>query len=284
MNKIISCTDGSIYAPSIYDHSAWVAKRTGAKIHVMHMLDPNLSKHNQADLSGNFGLDAGDDLLDEMVQFEETKNRIARERGKAILQAARKHLEDLEITEVKTEQQIGSLIETVAKLEKNADLVVIGKRGESADFATGHLGSNLERIIRASANPVLVAARSFKPINAFALAYDGGPSTEKALHFALQQPLLKGLTCHLIRAGNLDDKAKWYLEEAAEKLRQAGYSVHVRAIPGEPEKAIAETIKKEKIQLLVMGAYGHSRIRQFIVGSTTTAMIRSCLVPVLMFR
>lgn len=284
MPKIISCTDGSLYAESLYEHSAWAAQRTGASIHVLHMLEPNLSKHDQADYSSNFGLDAGDDLLAEMVEFEETKNRIAREKGKAILQKAQQHLSDLGVEEVKTEQQIGSLVETVAKMEKSADLVVVGKRGEAADFASGHLGSNLERVIRASVNPVLVASRKFKPIEAFALAYDGGPSIEKAIDYALREPLLKGLTCHLIRAGQIDDKAKWYLEETAEKLRQAGYTLHVRALPGEPEKVIAETLEKENIQLLVMGAYGHSRIRQFFVGSTTTAMIRSCLVPVLMFR
>jgi hypothetical protein len=31
-----------------------------------------------------------------------------------------------------------------------------------------------------------------------------------------------------------------------------------------------------------MGAYGHSRIRSFVIGSTTTEMVRSCKVPVLM--
>jgi len=34
----------------------------------------------------------------------------------------------------------------------------------------------------------------------------------------------------------------------------------------------------------VMGAYGHSRVRQFILGSTTTTLIRTCTVPVLLFR
>jgi len=33
-----------------------------------------------------------------------------------------------------------------------------------------------------------------------------------------------------------------------------------------------------------MGAYGHSPIRQFILGSTTTTMVRTCQIPVLMFR
>ncbi len=36
--------------------------------------------------------------------------------------------------------------------------------------------------------------------------------------------------------------------------------------------------------LLVMGAYGHSRVRQFILGSTTTHLIRTCHVPVMLFR
>ena len=40
----------------------------------------------------------------------------------------------------------------------------------------------------------------------------------------------------------------------------------------------------EKIGLLVMGAYGHSRIRQFLVGSTTTSMIRSTTTPLLLLR
>jgi nucleotide-binding universal stress UspA family protein len=38
------------------------------------------------------------------------------------------------------------------------------------------------------------------------------------------------------------------------------------------------------VDLLVMGAYGHGRIRSLVVGSTTTAMVRRCKIPVLMFR
>ncbi len=32
------------------------------------------------------------------------------------------------------------------------------------------------------------------------------------------------------------------------------------------------------------GAYGHSRIRNLIIGSTTTEMIRSCKIPIVLFR
>ncbi len=49
-------------------------------------------------------------------------------------------------------------------------------------------------------------------------------------------------------------------------------------------ECIAAVPKDNSIDLLVMGAYGHSPVRQFILGSTTTTMERTCHVPVLMFR
>ncbi|WP_372628034.1 universal stress protein, partial [Arsukibacterium sp.] len=42
--------------------------------------------------------------------------------------------------------------------------------------------------------------------------------------------------------------------------------------------------QEHHIDLMVMGAYGHSRIRQFIVGSTTTAMISKAKCSLLILR
>ncbi len=72
---------------------------------------------------------------------------------------------------------------------------------------------------------------------------------------------------------------------ARERLEQGGYTVHTDIVAGEPEQVICSTVRAEEgATLLVIGAYGHSRVRQFIVGSTTTTMVRTCHVPVLMFR
>lgn len=284
MKKILTCTDGSVYAASIYDHTAWAATRLDASVHVLHMLDPHREKAETADLSGNIGPDSGQHLLKELVAMEETKNRLARERGKHLLEVAKSTLIAKGVQNISVEQQHGELVESVTAMENSADLVVMGKRGEHADFASLHLGSNLERVIRASIRPVLVASRSFVPIQSFLLAYDGGASVQKAVQFAIEQPLLKGLKCHVVRAGRIDDDAKWFMEEAVGMLRKAGYDVTASAISGDPEKVIEETVKKEGIQLLVMGAYGHSRIRNLIIGSTTTAMVRTCPLPILMFR
>ncbi len=283
MKKILICTDGSIYAQSVYDHSVWAARQTGASVHVLHMLNPHRERAEFSSFTGNLGPNTGEDLLVELVELEETKNRLAREEGKLIIEGAKEYLKSVGVNAPTAEQQHGSLVEAVTEIEHDYDLVVIGKRGKAADFAKGHLGSNLERVIRGTKKPVLVTARRFEPIERCLIAYDGGPSVEKAIQFLQAEPLLKGVKLFLVRAGTIDSKAEWYLGEAADKLRTAGYEVESEAIPGNPEKAIAEAVERHHINLLVMGAYGHSRIRQLFVGSTTTAMVRTCKIPVIMF-
>jgi nucleotide-binding universal stress UspA family protein len=209
---------------------------------------------------------------------------VQRLKGKAILDDAKHQLTAAGLTDIVTTQRHGTLVETLEELEPRCDLVVIGKRGTCTGRANDHLGANLERVVRTAVRPVLVTTPNFQPIKNFLIAYDGSPSATKAIEFALTNPLLKGLGCHLLRAGHVDDKAKWYLGEAAEKLRAGGYNVTPHAIDGAPDKVIAEVIQRERIHLLVMGAYGHSPVRAFILGSTTTNMVRTSSVPVLMFR
>ncbi|MCU0776208.1 MAG: universal stress protein [Akkermansiaceae bacterium] len=188
-------------------------------------------------------------MLEELAKHDESHARVARLRGKAILQDAVKQLAG---HEVKTTQRHGSVVETLDEFEKGAELVVIGKRGEHADFAKGHLGSNLERVIRSARIPVLVAARECKPIRSFLLAFDGGRELS--------------------------------LGHAATGLRGAGFTVKADLSPGDPDEVITAEVGKRDIGLLVMGAYGHSRVRQLILGSTTTHLIRTCHVPVMLFR
>ncbi len=169
--------------------------------------------------------------------------------------------------------------------EGDADLIVIGKRGEAAAFAQQHLGSNLERVVRASHKPVLVASRAFKPIHRVLIAFDGGPSVTRAVAFlARSYASFAGLDLRLLKVGQCTDDATRRVEQAAGELRAAGYSVQSSIVAGEPEVEIARTVEADKIDLLVMGAYGHSRIRSLIIGSTTTEMMRSCKIPVVLFR
>ncbi len=283
MSTLLSCTDGSVYAKSIYDHTAWAARRLGATVHVLHMLEYPTSTP-PADASGAIGFDAQSTLLNELVSVAEAQGRLAQQRGRAVLAEARRHLAEAGVAHIAAEQQHGGLVDALERLEAAVELVVIGKRGEHADFAKLHLGSNLERVLRSSRQPVLVASRAFQPIERFLVAYDGSPSLLNALEYVRQSPLLRGLPCHLVRAGKIDDDARYYLGEAVGRLRDAGFEVTSEATSGAPAEVIAAAAKAQHAGLIVMGAYGHSRVRQFFIGSTTSEIVRGVLLPVMLFR
>lgn len=281
---ILACTDGSVYAPSVYDHAVWAARRLDARIHVLHMVDPSGSPTDLHNFSGSIGLDARQNLKDELVKLEETRARVAQLKSTAILGAAREHLHQAGFTDFIADAKHGLLAESVEEYEEGAELVVIGKRGESADFERLHLGAGVERVIRTCRHPVLVASRAFKPIRRVLIAYDGGPSARRALDYTATAPLLRDLECHLLAVGKPHAKISEDLAAAHERLQSTGHKVEHHHLSGHAEEVFAAFIAEHEIDLLIMGAYGHSRIRQLIVGSTTTTMVRTCRIPVLMFR
>jgi len=256
----------------------------GASIHVIHMLNPHHEEPAKLDYSGSMGVGARTALLNELVEFEAAKAKIAQKRGQAILEDATTHLKNAGIADVVADQWHGKLSDEIANYERDADLVVIGKRGNNANFEKGHLGSNLERVVRSCQHPVLVASRAFDKMQSFVLAFDGGSSAKKAVEYVANQPLLKGMHAYLLYVGSGNAKVEAALAEAVTKLKEAGYEVTIEQRDGNPEKVIGDVVAQDHIDLLVMGAYGHSSIRQLIVGSTTSAMIRTVKIPVLLFR
>lgn len=282
MARILACTDGSLYAASVYDHSAWAAARMGgASVQVLHAIE-RPADGVPADHSGTLGFDASEELLKDLVALDAARGRVALQRARAVLADAKQRLEQAGVAEVVTTQRHGALVDTVAAFEEGASLLVIGKRGEAADFAKGHLGASLERVVRASRVPILVASRAFRPIRRFLIAYDGGPAALKAVDYAARQPLLKGLECHLVTVAPQGAGAA--LDQPAALLGRGGTAVTTETLHGDAEQAISAHVGAAAIDLLVMGAYGHSRIRNLLIGSTTTALLRACRIPVVVFR
>ncbi len=282
--NLIALIDGSIYAASVCEHAAWLATRLGARTTLLHVLGRRETQSTPADRSGAIKLGARSSLLAELAAHDEERAKLAQKRGRAILEDAAAILREAGVEDVATRLRTGDLLETLADVEADADMIVIGKRGEAADFATGHLGSNLERIARASHRPLFVAARAFKPIERVLIAFDGGPSSRKAADYVARSPLFQGLGVRLLSVGTETSAIRRALDEAAYHLRHSGIETEIDIVSGQPEGAIAEIVDAGGADLLVMGAYGHSRIRTLIIGSTTAEMLRSCRVPVMLFR
>jgi nucleotide-binding universal stress UspA family protein len=85
-------------------------------------------------------------------------------------------------------------------------------------------------------------------------------------------------------AGKQDRAHELTLEHAATGLRGAGFTVTADLVAGDPDEVVAREVTQRNIDIVVMGAYGHSRVRNLILGSTTTHLIRTCHVPIVLFR
>ncbi|WP_228258453.1 universal stress protein, partial [Acinetobacter baumannii] len=97
-------------------------------------------------------------------------------------------------------------------------------------------------------------------------------------------PLLKGLAVHLVYVGNPNSEMQNQLSWAKEQLESQGFNITSNTLDGEVDKAIINYAEQHQIDLIVVGAYGHSKIRQFFIGSTTTKVITSANKPVLLLR
>lgn len=282
--RIIGLIDGSSYAQSVCDHIAWIAGKSDAAVEILHVIGRRNLASEPVDLSGNIGLGARTALLEELAELDAQNAKVAQKRGRLLLEEAKARLQAAGVSNVETKLRNGDLVDTVLEFEASADLIVIGKRGEGADFAKGHLGSNLERVIRSTHKPIVVASRAFKPIGKLLIAFDGGSMAMKAVNQVSRSLILTGLGCKLVMAGSETPENRKKLDEAFVLLKAAGYGVEIALTAGPPDKVISEAVEREGFDLLVMGAYSHSRLRSLFIGSTTTEMVRSCKVPVVIFR
>lgn len=282
-NTILALLDGSAYSESVCHHTAWIAERLNATVDVMHVMGRR-EGGGAPDLSGALSPGARSALLEELAAADEGRARLAQARGRAILEDARKILRAAGAGPVVPHLRRGDLLEAVQEAEPDLRAIVIGKRGEGADFAAGHLGSNLERIVRGSKVPVFVASRAFRPIGRVLVAYDGSPSAMKAVERMSKSPVFEGLGITLLHVDNGGAPIGGRMDDAVRALGAAGLTATARTVGGEPEDALQAVVASEGFDLLVMGAYGHSRIRNLIIGSTTTAMVQAVRIPVLLYR
>lgn len=282
-DRVFAAIDGSQYSESICDYAVWAAKALGAPLSFIHTLD-NHAQVAEPDLTGNLGLGTREHLLEKLSDIEEQRAKVAREQGRYMLDAAKARAIEAGITDPLCLQRNGTLVETLVENEKEMRLLVLGKRGETAHQASGHLGSNLERVVREMHRPLLMVPKQFTQPKNVMMAFDGSKTARKGIEMLAKSPLFEGAACHVVIVGAETAENRSQLEWAIDVLESAGHHAEGAIRAGEVEETLRAYKQKHGIDLLVMGAYGHSRIRHLLIGSTTTAMLRNAHLPVLILR
>ena len=277
--KILLCTDGSPAADVASQYAIWLAKKLGGGIRALYVTDIRILEGPMlADLSGAIGAQPFPGLL---PQYQE----IQREKATVLLDAVRQRCDEQRVT-CEVAHETGILVSKMLDYERDADLVVLGQRGEHAPWIGEMLGSSVERMVRASIKPCLVTPAEFREIKHLLLAHDGSPESGKALQAGIDLAVALGAetTVLTVCQREHEEEASKNLRAGEQLARERGLTVHAQLAHGHPETEILSLQKKAGVDLIVMGAYGHTRIREFVVGSTTSHVMRKATVPVLLWR
>ncbi len=283
--KVLACVDQSAYADHVTDAAAWVAVHMKARLELLHVIDRDPAATHGDDRSGAIGFDAQEALLGKLTDDDAAIARIAREQGRQFLSRLCVRAQTAGVLEPDMRQRRGSLVDVLTEQQGDVRMVVMGRRGESSATTIRDLGRNVERMVRAIERPVLTVTEKFTPPERVLIAFDGGAASRNAVAMVASSPLFKGIPCHLMMVFNDNNRgAARQLETALSTLTAAGIETNSYQVMGDPETAIAIAIKKNQIGMLIMGAYTHSPLRNFIFGSRTTELLRASSVPTLLLR
>ncbi|OGB28435.1 MAG: universal stress protein UspA [Burkholderiales bacterium RIFCSPLOWO2_12_FULL_61_40] len=285
MNKVYACIDGLDTSNAVIDWAAWSAQRLQVPLELLHVLERHPERAVASDYSGAIGLGAQELLLQELSALDAQRSKLAQEAGRQLLADARARAAASGVVQLDGRLRHGELVDAVLDVEPDARLFVLGEHYHASQPRKIHLDHHVERVIRSVQRPVLVVTRArFAPPERVVMAFDGSPTARKTVDTIASSPLLQGLPVMLAMAGDATPQAQMQLEEARQALTKAGFEASAEHLRGEPEVVLPGLVKDQGHALLVMGAYGHSRIRQFLVGSTTTTLLRLSEAPVLILR
>ncbi|MEO0435737.1 MAG: universal stress protein [Pseudomonadota bacterium] len=282
--KVLACVDQSNYANHVADYAAWAAARIGTGLELLHIIDRSETLPSGEDHSGAIGFDAQENLLSKLTSEDETRMRSLREQGRVFLSRLRERAKHAGATEVDVRQRYGELVDTLHEQEDGVQLIVLGRRGRSAEATSRDLGRNVESVVRALQKPILTVTEGFSEPQKVMLAFDGSAVTRRGVEMIASSKLFPGLPIVLLMSGKVSADGSNKLAWAERTLSRAGYDVNANMIPGDAESVIATTVQKESIDLLIMGAFGHSPLRSLFFGSKTADLLRSSSIPTLLLR
>lgn len=176
---------------------------------------------------------------------------------------------------------IGDVLVSEASL---ADVIVMSQPPVSRDDRRP-VYQKIGEVAVAARPPVLampVRASAFDPAGSAIIAWNGSFEAANALHFAL--PLL----CRASRVRLVEvcrDTSRFPSTRAAEYLSRHGVHAEIQQVEADPDgtaATLARIAREAGAAYLVMGAYGHSRLREMVFGGVTRDLVAHSEVPLVL--
>lgn len=279
IKDMLVCTDGSAYGNIACSYALDLSKRLNAVLTGLHVLDSRMLEGPlMADVSGWVGAQP---YSEQLTQFRD----VLQAKGEAVIAAFEDQAREAGVN-VSTLLKMGHPTRVMLEEENSHELLVLGQRGEHAEWGGDLMGSTADRMVRHADSPCLVTPAEYRPIRRILAAYDGSGHAGKALHEAIE--LAQGLSVPLSILTVAEDKdmdaANAVSREGLRLAEAHGCEAGHLVGKGIAEDAILQMAQEHGFDLIVMGAFGHGLIREMFLGSTTAQLVARSTLPVLLAR
>ena len=277
IKNILVPLDGSDHSKAALEYGLWLAQTFKGALFGQHVIDTvSVEGTFFHDISGSLGFEP-------YLDFTTRMREVLEERGKTILEEFSKRCRERGLRH-ESFLDMGIVANEISERSKRADLVILGHRGINEEFSTGLLGSTAESVTRKCPRPVLVSTKRFKEVERPLLAYDGSQRASSAMESAAEFCTQLRLPLTVLYVPKEEKMGEKVLQEARSYLGPYGIEVRYELASGYPEQKIIDYLVNFNYDLLFIGAYGHRRIIEMVLGSTTEYVLRKSPCPVFLNR
>ena len=277
-NSILLAVDGSSSAKAAAFEATQVASALGWNIHALYVVDAAQIFEMYSDTSRELSKLGGEISNEETITLFE-------EQGTLTLAEVDELCQEVNVP-VTTEMIFGGVPETILEASKQFGLLALGRRGNHLVKDHHHLGHNFRRIAYHTHTPLLIGNLDNTPLRHqhILLAYDGSKLSRTALSWTekLQRMFADVMA---LSVGEKCEKDCTWLEERQKEIEQSSLKNYEfdREV-GEPGKIIASVATARQADLIVMGSYRHSQLREWATHSILSSVMRQVRIPILATR
>jgi nucleotide-binding universal stress UspA family protein len=179
---------------------------------------------------------------------------------------------------------VGDVTERISERARWTDLVVVHLAHPPLRRSGGKSGAGFRELIRQCPRPILAVPGAASELSRALVAYDGSAKSVEALYLATY---LAGrwqipLTAVTVADGAQSDDHT--LDEARRYIKSRGVQADFVAASGDTVSSILGVATDSGSDLLLMGGYGHSQIRETVLGSTVDVVLGRTEIPILICR
>ena len=275
MRGILIGLDGSPYCASALELGIGWAKQFDATLVGLGIVDaPTICQSGMAPIGGSHFKQHRDEAI---------MGR-ARKKVEQFLEQFALRCDEAKVTS-KAVNAVGTPYEQICLEAQRVDVILLGQQTHFHFATQTEPCETLQKVLKNAPRPVVVVPETLNDGSSVVIAYDGSLQAARTLQAFQTSGLAATLKIHVVSVSSNQAEAAIRADRAIEFLRLHEIKTQSHFLDASPaSEAIMNLAKHLDAQLLVMGAYGKSTLREFLLGSVTRSALSKSTIPLFLYH